>query len=139
MNILTTTNCIFCKIIKGEIPCRKVYETENTLAFLDISPITEGHTVIIPKNHSYNLLDFPEIEILPFFIDLKKVAILLKEKLQIDGFNIVQNNFPAAGQVVNHFHYHFIPRMENGPKLKLKHDPKLATDDALNKIHSKLQ
>lgn len=131
-------NCLFCKIIRGEIPCRKVFETENTLAFLDISPMTAGHTVVVPKKHYYNLLNIPEEEIKPFFLDLKKISEFLKERLKFDGFNILQNNFPAAGQVVDHFHYHIIPRRKGGHKLPITKDPALATDEALNEMLKKL-
>ena len=101
-------DCLFCKIIRGEIPAKKVYESDNVFAFLDIFPIAKGHTVVIPKEHYYNLLDFPDDAIGPYFTELKKIAALLKEKLGGDGFNIIQNNFPSAGQVVPHLHYHIL-------------------------------
>jgi len=110
--------CIFCKIIKGEIPSKKVFENEEILAFLDINPITKGHTVVIPKNHYETILDLPEGEMQKFFSALKKVASMIKKNLDADGFNILQNNFKAAGQEVPHMHFHIIPRMEGDGAIK---------------------
>ena len=133
------SDCLFCKIIKGEIPSRKVFETDNTYAFLDISPMTKGHTIVIPKNHYYNLIDMPENEINPFYTDLRKIAIFMKDHLEFDGFNILQNNFPVAGQVVDHFHYHIIPRYQGEQTfLELKKNTEIATNDALDAVHQKL-
>jgi histidine triad (HIT) family protein len=130
-------DCLFCKIIRGDIPSKKVYESENVFAFLDIFPIAEGHTVVVPKNHFYNLLDFPDEEIGPYFIELKKIATILKDKLGGDGFNILQNNFRSAGQVVPHLHYHIIPRKEKDGVIKLKISKQKATDEELDRILSK--
>ncbi len=104
------SNCIFCKIIKGEINSIVVYDDENIMAFLDIQPFQTGHTVVIPKTHNMNLFDFPDVKMNDFFINLKKIASKLKIGLNADGINILQNNFSAAGQVVNHMHFHIIPR-----------------------------
>jgi len=106
-------NCLFCKIIQGKIPSLIIYKDDVTLAFLDIAPFTKGHSVVVPKNHYQNLLDFPEEEMVSFFSALKKVANKLKTKLQADGINILQNNYKAAGQEVNHMHFHVIPRWVN--------------------------
>ena len=104
-------DCIFCKIVKGEIPATKVYEDEHTIAFLDIAPAAQGHTLVIPKEHHEKISDTPN-EILEKVIDtVKKVGnALLKEN---DGFNVMQNNNKAAGQLVPHLHFHVIPRKEN--------------------------
>ncbi len=130
-------NCLFCKIIKGEIPSRKVFESENILAFLDISPIAEGHTVVIPKKHFVNTVDFPDEEMAPFFIDLKKVALKLKDKLGADGFNILQNNFRAAGQLVDHFHYHIVPRKTGDNRFKFPEKLEV-TDEDLDAVLKKI-
>lgn len=111
-------NCIFCKIIKGEIPSNKVLENDQVLAFLDIMPISKGHTIVVPKVHYSNFLEFDDKKIQDFFSSLKNIANLIKSKLKADGFNILQNNFKAAGQVVNHIHFHIIPRWENDGLLK---------------------
>ena len=135
---MSNSDCIFCKIINGEIPSRKVFETENILAFLDINPMTEGHTIIVRKNHYFNLIEMPEDEITPFFTDLRKTALFLKTKLNFDGFNVLQNNYPAAGQVVPHFHFHIIPRSKGDNIFELKKDSSLATEEALNNLYNKL-
>ncbi|UYP46453.1 hypothetical protein NEF87_002738 [Candidatus Lokiarchaeum ossiferum] len=129
--------CLFCKILAGEIPSYKVFESEFTLAFLDIAPVSEGHTVVIPKNHYYNLLDIPENEILPFFNDLKTVANLIKTKLGCEGFNIVQNNFPAAGQVIPHFHFHIWPRISSDKLSHFQRNPEIANKEEIESVFKK--
>ncbi len=113
-------NCIFCKIIKGEIPCTKIHEDENTLAFLDINPINKGHTLIIPKSHHQNLYEIPDILLGEIMSKTKGIAKTVKKVLGADGINIGQNNETAAGQVVFHYHVHIIPRFDNDG---LKHWP----------------
>jgi histidine triad (HIT) family protein len=105
-------DCIFCKIAKGEIPTKKVEETNNFFAILDANPRTEGHTLIIPKKHFVTLLDIPNKlgeELLQL---TKKVASDLLSSKKGDGFNILMNNLEPAGQVVKHAHIHLIPRKE---------------------------
>ena len=133
-------NCLFCKIIAGEIPSKKIFESENTFAFLDIFPVSKGHTVVVPKTHCYNLLDAGDEIIGPFFKDLKKVAALVHEKLgsEESGFNIVQNNFPAAGQVIPHLHYHIIPRMKGDGLVKLKIAKNQASNEELDSVLSEI-
>jgi len=113
-------DCLFCKIINGEIPSSKVYEDNDVVAFLDLFPFTKGHTVVVPINHHETFLDFPDDEMEKFFSVLKKLASRIKLNLNADGINIVQNNYPAAGQVVFHMHYHIIPRWldDNKPFIK---------------------
>lgn len=101
---------IFAKIISGEIPAHKVYEDEKTLAFLDIKPNVDGHTLVIHKVPFTNIFDAPEKELQELIVTVKKVAKLLKEKLNCVGMNIVANNGEVAGQVVPHMHFHLIPR-----------------------------
>lgn len=105
-------NCIFCKIANGEIPSAVVYEDENFRAILDLGPATKGHTLILPKDHFANLLEMPEDKVAEAFILAKKLAVKMKDILNCDGVNIVQNNGQAAGQTVFHFHIHLIPRYE---------------------------
>jgi len=109
----TIQDCIFCMIIKGEIPCSRIYEDKEFLAFLDIKPISKGHTLVIPKAHCKNLLDFPrsvETDLLEF---IKKVAAAVVKATNADGFNLGMNNGKAAGQVIHHAHFHIIPRFNN--------------------------
>ncbi len=103
-------NCIFCKIIKNEIPSVKVYEDNETLAFLDISPNTRGHILIIPKTHYENIYGLPVETWCHMNITAQKIAIALKTALSADGINIVMNNESAAHQLVFHAHIHVIPR-----------------------------
>ncbi len=136
---MSDKECIFCKIIDGQIPSFKVYENNSVLAFLDIFPLSKGHTVVIPKKHYYNFLDMPEEDMGDFFMELKKISSLIKEKLKIDGFNLVQNNFPAAGQVISHFHFHIIPRMKGDGPLKMIPGKVQAKEDDLRKIIKKMK
>lgn len=106
-------DCIFCKIAKGELFSYKVYEDEETLAFLDISPISKGHTLVIPKQHYANLEEISEFELCNLIKTVKKVGGLLKDKLRIEGYNVCENNDPIAGQLIPHIHFHVVPRYEN--------------------------
>ena len=101
-------DCLFCKIIKGEISCNKVYENEHFLAFLDIKPHAKGHTVVIPKKHAITVFSVEDLG--PLMNGVKKVMLLLQEKLQPDGFNVGWNHGSAGGQVVKHLHIHIFPR-----------------------------
>jgi len=106
-------NCLFCKIAKGEIPCNKLYEDNDIMAFLDIRPTTKGHTLIIPKKHEETLLETkPELlaKMLPIIQQIAKVE---KEIFAAKGFNIGINIGKEAGQEVNHTHIHLIPRYGN--------------------------
>ena len=105
-------DCVFCKIIKGEIPCYKVYENEKSLAFLDIKPTNSGHTLVIPKMHYKNLEEIPEEDLRDLAVVIKKIGKLLKDKLGVAGYNMVENNDPVAGQLIPHLHFHVIPRSE---------------------------
>ncbi len=104
------TDCLFCKIIAGEVPSHKVYEDEDTMAFLDISPTNHGHTLVVPKKHFTNLEDVPEEELKKVIVTVKKVGQAIKQGLGVDGYNVCENNDPAAGQIIPHLHFHVIPR-----------------------------
>ena len=107
-------NCIFCKIVKGEIPSTRIYEDDVCIATLDINPAAMGHTLIIPKEHHNDIADSTDEALLGH---LFKVASIVgkrqKERLSADGFNVLQNNGTAAGQSVMHLHIHVIPRYDN--------------------------
>ena len=111
--LLTDPDCIFCKIAAGEIPCDKVYENEKTFAFLDLNPVNKGHLLVIPKEHHANLLEMPDALLGEISKTTKKVAKAMLRVTKADGFNVVQNNEPAAGQTVFHFHKHIIPRLKD--------------------------
>mgnify|MGYP002520995437 CR=1 FL=1 len=108
-------NCVFCAIAAGEIPSFKIYEDDLVLAYLDINPFTEGHTLVIPKVHSEGLLDTPADQLGEIVARVQKVAAHLKKALPCEGFNILQNNGEAAGQTVKHLHFHIVPRYGMGP------------------------
>ncbi|MBR2355492.1 MAG: HIT family protein [Kiritimatiellae bacterium] len=108
-------DCVFCAIAAGEIPCFKVFEDDFALAYLDINPFSEGHTLVIPKAHTTGLLDTPEETLAALLARVKKVAAHLKTALGCDGFHILQNNGAAAGQTVGHIHFHIVPRRNGDP------------------------
>ncbi len=109
-------DCIFCKIVAGEIPSYKVYEDSDVLGFLDVSPISKGHSLIIPKKHYPSLLETPDELIGRLIIAAKKLGQALSDCLKSDGFNLFQNNGVAAGQLVNHLHFHLLPRFSGDNK-----------------------
>lgn len=106
-------DCIFCKIIRQEIPCYKVYEDELCLAFLDLSQATPGHTLIIPKEHSQNFLETDIKTIAHMMEKAQCIAQRLMKNLHASGMNILTNVNESAGQTVMHFHIHLIPRYED--------------------------
>jgi histidine triad (HIT) family protein len=103
-------DCIFCKIIKGEIPCIKVYEDNKVLAFADINPISAGHTLIIPKTHAENLWEIQGEDLTAIHLASKKIIGAIKEALNPSGVAVLQLNGRGVNQVVMHYHLHLIPR-----------------------------
>jgi histidine triad (HIT) family protein len=103
--------CIFCKIVRGELPAQKVYEDEKYIAFLDINPFSRGHTLVSPKAHGETIWDMKETEIGQLFMTASNVSKAVVEATGADGFRFVQNNGEAANQVVAHVHVHVIPIM----------------------------
>ena len=106
-------DCIFCKIAAGEIPSATVYEDDDFRAILDLGPAAKGHTLVIPKSHSDNLLSVEPDTAAKALKVISKTANAIKEALGCDGINVVQNNGEAAGQTVMHLHFHIIPRYKN--------------------------
>lgn len=106
-------NCIFCKIIAGEIPSHTLHEDEQFKVILDVGPATKGHALILPKQHYANLYELPEDMAADAIRLAKKMMVNMTDKLKCDGFNIVQNNGETAGQTVFHFHMHLIPRYKD--------------------------
>ncbi len=106
-------DCIFCKIIAGDIPCARIYEDAHVLAFLDINPIAKGHTLVVLKGHYPTLLDVPSCVGEPLLRALRLVGKAVREETRAGGFNCIQNNFSPAGQMVFHSHWHIIPRFDN--------------------------
>ncbi len=112
-------NCVFCKIIEGEIPSHKVYEDENVVAFLDTNPVSKGHTLVVPKKHVENI---HESEGMDYMWDaLVSVSNAVKAAFNPGGINIDQNNGAVAGQEVFHLHFHVTPRYD-GSEIDLDYD-----------------
>ncbi len=109
-------NCIFCKIVAGELPAAKLYENEGVLAFLDMGPLSEGHTLVIPKAHHATLADCPAPILSDVASSLGRIARAVVAVTGCDGYNLLNNNGRVAGQVVDHLHFHIIPRVA-GDKL----------------------
>ena len=128
-------NCIFCKIINGELQSYKVLEDENTLSFLDMRPVSAYHTLVVPKLHYENMFDVPEFVLADIMHMVKMVLRLYNEKLGISNVQLFNNSGKAANQSVFHLHYHIIPRNEGDnahlaiqfhPELVEKYDSMLA-------------
>lgn len=104
------TDCIFCKIISGDIPSYQVYEDDDVLAFLDITQTTKGHTLVVPKKHIRNVLEMSAEDAATLFSKIPHIASHITQRLSASGMNILQNNEMIAGQTVFHAHVHLIPR-----------------------------
>jgi histidine triad (HIT) family protein len=109
------TNNIFAKILRGEIPCHRVYEDDDTLAFMDVMPQSPGHLLVIPKTPSRNILDADPAVLSKLIPIVQKLARAAKEAFEADGVTVIQFNEPASGQTVYHLHFHIIPRYEGLP------------------------
>jgi len=107
-------NCIFCKIIAGEIPSAKIYEDDHVFAFLDLSQVAKGHTLVIPKKHCRNLYDTPPEIASKLFAAVPKIANAIKSAYKPLGMNLLNNNEAEANQSVFHLHLHLIPKYEVG-------------------------
>ena len=131
-------NCIFCKIINKEIPSNIVYEDDKFLAFLDIAKATNGHTILIPKKHSKNILECDDETLIEMIVIAKKIALNLTSKLGADGCNILTNCNEVAGQTCFHFHIHIIPRYNDldgfEPHFEQNKNAELSASEILAKI-----
>ena len=105
--------CIFCKIVSGEIPAVKVLDEELVVAFMDINPSSRGHMLVVPKNHTENIFEIPESDLVVLIKAVKRCAKAVKEALNAEGITILQLNGKASDQIVPHLHIHVIPRWEN--------------------------
>ncbi|MDO4333354.1 MAG: HIT family protein [Eubacteriales bacterium] len=130
-------DCIFCKIANGSIPSKTLYEDEQFRVILDMGPAAKGHALILPKEHFANLYELPEEWCGKAFCLAKKMAEQMTQKLDCDGFNLVQNNGETAGQTVFHFHIHMIPRyQEDGQKIGWK--PLSPTPEELEAVRAQI-
>ncbi len=109
-------DCVFCRIRDGQIPSTRIYEDERTLAFMDINPLNEGHTLVIPRAHAATLFEADEADLRAAIATAKRVATAVRTALQADGLNMLQANGAAAFQSVPHFHLHLIPRFTGDGK-----------------------
>lgn len=125
--------CIFCSIVQGEIPCKKIYEDEYAFAFLDINPVNKGHTLIVPKKHYTTLLDTPDDLLAKLISVTKNLSTVLMKSLNATGFNVNINNYSDAGQVVPHLHIHIIPRF-SGDGHKLWNGRSYESEEEINSV-----
>jgi histidine triad (HIT) family protein len=131
-------DCIFCKIVAGELPSERVQEDEHTVAFMDINPWTRGHALVIPRSHSANIYEVGDDDLLHTTIAAKKLALRMKERLACDGVNLLNASEPAAWQTVFHFHMHVIPRYEDDP-LQVPVRPRQAASEELAQVAAELR
>ena len=112
----TDASCVFCKIVAGTIPCFRLHDDEQTIAFMDINPINSGHCLVITKAHAANIYEaeLPDLEAV--IATAQRVALAIRDGLKPDGLNMLQANGPAAFQSVPHFHLHLIPRWKDDGK-----------------------
>jgi len=129
-------DCIFCKIVKGEIPCQKIGENKEFLCFLDIKPVNEGHALIVPKRHFTDIMEFPKELDEGYFTFVQEMAKRIVPAVKADGFNLGMNNGAAAGQIIFHQHTHLIPRFNDDKLGSWKH--KDVSNDDLLKTQKKI-
>ena len=131
-------DCVFCKIVAGEVPSFKLFEDDATLAFMDINPANEGHALVIPKEHSVDLYSISDEALIRTMTTAKKVAAALSRALNPDGLNLVQCNGPAAAQSVMHFHVHVLPRVKDD-RLAMNWGLKLGDIDAIGRLAERIR
>ncbi len=137
MQELIKQQCVFCKIVAGEIPTHKVYEDNNFLAFLDVNPANVGHTLVIPKVHISVLPQLPDELAATLAVLVKQLSGKIFEATGAEGVNILQNNGQAAGQVVPHVHFHIIPRFPED-KISFAWEPKKLIEDQFKEAQKKI-
>ena len=131
-------DCIFCKIVAGEIPAQRVDEDEHTVAFMDLNPWTRGHALVVPRAHSRNLYEVGDEDLAHTVQAAKRLAGRMRDRLGCDGVNLINSCEPAAWQTVFHLHVHVIPRYEDDP-LSLPTKPKEAERDELERVAEELR
>ena len=131
-------DCIFCKIVAGELPAEKVDEDEHTIAFMDINPWVRGHALVIPKKHARNLYDVEPEELAHVAQAAQRLAIRMRDALEVDGINLLNSCEQAAWQTVFHLHVHVIPRFADDP-LKLPGAPRQPEEGELAEVAAELR
>lgn len=131
-------DCLFCKITRQEIPSALIYQDETVFAFLDIKPVAPGHLLIVPKQHSEGFHDADPAVLAKLLPMIQTLAAKLVTATNAEGYNLIQNNKPAAGQVIPHLHYHLIPRFE-GDGLEPWHGTPYASEADMKAMQEKIQ
>jgi len=130
--------CIFCKIVKGELPSKKMYEDKDVIAFLDINPASRGHTLVIPKKHYANIFDVDNSTLGKIMDVAKTISERAKNRLHAEGVNILQSNGRHAGQIVDHIHVHVIPRYPND-NINIRFPRAQVSDEEMKMVQEKLK
>jgi histidine triad (HIT) family protein len=134
----TDPDCIFCKIVSGEIPSHKIDEDDKTLAFMDINPWTRGHALVIPKAHSRNIYDVDPDDLAAMHLAAQRLAQRMRDRLSAEGINLLQSSEPVAMQTVFHTHVHVIPRYSDDG-LRLPAHPQPAEHEELAELAEQLR
>lgn len=132
------SNCLFCKLANGEIPTNTLYEDDMFRVIFDLSPATKGHAIILPKEHYRNLYELSDEVAAKVMLVAKKLATVMTEIFEAEGFNLIQNNNECAGQTIFHFHLHLVPRYE-GDAVNKFWTPSEADGEMLAKWSSQIQ
>ena len=135
---MTDQSCEFCRVVKKQDDSTVIFEDETTMAFLDIKPVTDGHTLVIPKDHYENIYEIPEDDIAYVHKIVKRVAMAVKKGLKADGISIVQHNGKAAMQRVFHLHVHVVPRYE-GQKMPRAEELTTPSKERLEEVAAKIR
>ncbi|MGD8388193.1 MAG: HIT family protein [Desulfobacteraceae bacterium] len=114
-------DCLFCKIARGEIPCYKVYEDDRVIAFADINPVSEGHSLVVPKAHAENLYEISSEDLAAVHLAAQRILHAMKKALNPLGVAVLQLNGKGVNQIVMHYHVHLIPRVSGAPELPVSH------------------
>jgi histidine triad (HIT) family protein len=131
------TDCVFCKIINGDIPSRQIHQDSNAYAFLDVRPWHRGHALVVPRRHVPDLIA-EELALTEIAPAIENVARMLVERLGADGINLVSSSGAAAGQEVFHLHVHVVPRYADEPGLGLLVNPAPSPEDELDAVHRQI-
>ena len=132
------SDCLFCKIVAGEVPAQIVDSDEHTVAFMDINPATRGHALVVPRRHSADLMDVSDEDLTYTMLAARRLARRIREALKPDGFNLLNSCGSAAWQTVFHFHVHVIPRYEGDP-LRLPWTPAPGDPDEIAAVAEQLR
>ena len=131
-------DCIFCKVLAGEIPGERIYEDEYAVAVMDINPWTRGHAVVFPRKHATNLFEIEDSELEHVAVAAKRVATKMRDTLDCDGVNLLQSNGKASWQSIFHLHVHVIPRYDDDP-LQLPTRPQPAEPEELAEVAKEIR